>query len=228
MAFGDFVQGSFTDNPASPWTVAFASNVVAGNLLVAAFGRATDSTPTVTDSQSNTWALARSHYDVGNDYRLDVWTAIAGSSAACSITVTAAGGSAEHIQAEFTGPFASTHLDVVNSAIGSGVSASSGDVTPTVSGVLGVGYHGALAALTSSGAWTTRVNGNAATTVSTILQSQVRADTTAFAATATLVSASWLSIVTTFKPVAAAAAPEFMAAARLETVGAGMTGRRYV
>lgn len=199
MAFGDFVQGVFTDNPASPSTVAFTNNVVAGNLLVAAFGRATNSTPTVTDSQGNTYTLRRSHYDAGNDYRLDIWTAIAGSSGACSITITAAGGSAEAIRAEFAGPFAAAPFDVANSANGNSASASSGNVTPAVSGELAIGYHGALNALTSSGSWTTRVNGNAGTSVATILQSQVRADTSAFAATATLTSAAWISLVATFK-----------------------------
>ncbi len=217
MAFGDFVQGVFTDSPASPSAISVGT-VTTGNLLIAAFGRATDSTPTVTDSLGNTWASARAQYDIGNDYRLDVWYTITTSSGACTITITAAGGSGEAIRAEFTGPFAASPLDVVNSAIGTGASASSGTVTPSVSGVLGVGYHGAANALTSSGAWTTRIDGNTATFVATILQSQVRADASAFAATATLTSAAWLSIVTTFKPVAGAA----VSAARLHTIGRGI------
>lgn len=205
MAFGDFVQGVFTDDPASPSAVSVGT-VTAGNLLIAAFGRATNSTPTVTDSLGNTWAVARSHYDAGNDYRLDMWYAITGSSGACTITITAAGGAAEAIRAEFLGPFAAAPLDQVNSALGSSANANSGTVTPSVSGVLGVGYLGAGEpnALTSTGLWTTRVNGNVATSVATILHSQVRADLTAVAATASLTSAAWVALVSTFKPEVAA------------------------
>lgn len=199
MAFGDFVQGVFTDNPGSPSGVSVGT-VTAGNLLIAAFGRATNSTPTVTDNLGNTWAVARSHYNASLDYRTDIWYAVSGSSGACTITITSAGGAREAIRAEFAGPYDATPLDVVNSGTGSGTTASSGNVTPSVTGVLALGYHAALAALTSSGSWATRVNGNAGTSASTILQSQVRANTTAFAATATLSSNSWQSIVATFKP----------------------------
>jgi hypothetical protein len=201
MAFGDFVQGVFTDDPGSPSAVSVGT-VTAGNLLIAAFLRFTDSTPTVSDSLGHTWTLARSHYDAGNDFRLDVWYAIATSSGDCVITITVAGGGNEAMRAEFAGPFAAAPLDAVNSANGQSTSASSGTVSPSVNGVLAVGYHGATQPLASSGAWVSRVNGNTFTWFATLLQSQVRPDTTAVAATATLSEGVWASIVATFKPVA--------------------------
>jgi len=206
LAFGKLRQGLFNSNFTSGSAVAFPQNVRAGSISICSFGRATDTTPTVSDSQGNTWTIGRSHYDATSDYKTDIWWAIAGSSGANSVTVTVAGGAGERSIAEYEGPFAASPLDVVNSADGSSASASSGTATPSVTGVLAVGYHmvAEANAFTSTGSWIVDVNGNVATNGANILQSQVRADTSAVAATATLTSGDWISLLTTFKPPAVA------------------------
>lgn len=219
MAFGDFIQGVYTDNPGSPSGVSVGT-VTVGNLLIAAFSAATNSTATVTDNLGNTWAAARVHYSTGQDYKNHLWYAIVTTGGACTITITVAGGFGEAIRAEFAGPFAASPLDPVNSGEGSSTSASSGTITPSVTGVLGIGHHVGRepTAFTSTDSWVTRVDGNVATNAAVILQSQVRADTTAFAATASLSpTADWISVLAAFKP-APAPAPDADPFSRGQTI----------
>jgi len=206
LTFGKARQSDYVDNFTSGSARAYPQNVQAGSLLVAKFGRATNSTPTVTDSQSNTWAIARSHYDAGNDYRFDVWFAIAGSTGACTVTVTAAGGAGERTLAEHQGPYDATPLDAVNSAIGTSSTPSSGNVTPSVDGALVLGYIGCGTGSTSFtvGTGFTAVNSQTGgTDADTLAEALVQVTAAAQDADCTLSSSQiWSAIVATFKPVA--------------------------
>lgn len=71
--------------------IAFDSSVTAGNLLVGVFFGVEDSAWTsVTDTQSNTWAAAcpRMYENNWTTMSVQIWYAIAGSSAACTVTQT--------------------------------------------------------------------------------------------------------------------------------------------
>ena len=201
--FGDEIQVLYTDNFSSGSAAAFPQAVHAGTLLVAGFGRATNSTPTVTDTQSDGWALGRSHYDAGNDYRVDLWYATAASSAACSVTVTAAGGAGERVIGEYYGPFDAAPLDTGADAIGTSNSPSSGNATTTVNGELCLGFILAAAGNTS---WTPGASYIAdssqagGTNADTLLEHQVLATAGSIAATATLSgSFAWDALLATFK-----------------------------
>jgi hypothetical protein len=204
FAFGKRRQHLYTNNFTSGSAAAFPQNVRAGSLLVARFGRSTNSTPTVTDTQGNTWAIARSHYDAGNDYRLDEWYALAGSTDACSVTVTATGGAGERTIMEYAGPYAASPLDNVNSAIGTSSAPSSGNITPTVDGCLISGYIGADPAQTNftpGTGFTADDEQNGATNVDTLCESLVQGTAAAQDADGTLSgSFLWLALVVAYKP----------------------------
>jgi hypothetical protein len=80
------VQSRSSTASADPTALAFSGNVVAGNSIFAllVFGSAANSVVGVTDSQSNSWAIVAGS-DIAS-FRVEVWRAIAGASAACTVT----------------------------------------------------------------------------------------------------------------------------------------------
>lgn len=89
-----FVQGKIAalNGMVAPSTaLAFTSNVVAGNALLAMFAWAYPGcAPSLSDSQGNVWTGVGTHPQPAGGSTFYVFTARAGSSAACSVTLTAA------------------------------------------------------------------------------------------------------------------------------------------
>jgi hypothetical protein len=204
FAFGKIRQLLYTSNFTSGSAAAFPQNVQAGSLLAACFSRETDSTPTVTDTQSNSWAVSRAHYDSGSDWRADIWSTKAGSTGACSVTVTATGTlRGNRIIAEYQGPFHATPLDAVNSANGESTAPSSGNATPSVNGCLFLGYIDAIFNTFTKGTGFTLDFSAAGTNVDSALESLIQGTAAAQDADGTLDASNfWIAIVATFKPPA--------------------------
>lgn len=86
-----YIQGTQTANAASGGAinVSFGSNTVAGNLIVVATGVGSSTeTVTITDSQGNSYSQANISTQASIPYRICVYYAIAGSSAANTVTMT--------------------------------------------------------------------------------------------------------------------------------------------
>jgi len=119
---------------------AYASNVGANNLLTCAISSGGPSAPAsgVTDSQGNTWTQAGTATQAsGGDY-IQIFYAIAGSSAADTVTVTFPGSSQGDTITihEFSGNATSSVLDNTTAAIGTSTTPASGALTPSVNGCL--------------------------------------------------------------------------------------------
>lgn len=82
--------GQGFDNSTSARSLAFTSNVTAGNLLLAwvsTYGIGADRTVSLTDTQGNTWILAGYAATV-NATRISLWYCRAGTSGPCTVTFT--------------------------------------------------------------------------------------------------------------------------------------------
>lgn len=118
--------------PGAPtYTKTFTSNVVAGNILVAAISM-TVAVSTLTDSQGNVWTHQRTQ--AGTARNVAFYTAFAGSSGACTVTLVVTSGSATFKVFEWTpdGATAVT-LDTSNGSNSNAVAShAAGSVTPSV------------------------------------------------------------------------------------------------
>jgi len=115
-------------------TLAYPSNVTAGNTLIFMVSWYYGCFPTITDSQSNTWTRKSLTILSGQGY--GVFTAVAGSSAACTLTFAAGCGNDDlNVLAEVSG-LASNPFDVVSTPTKSTSSpvVSAGALTPSVNG----------------------------------------------------------------------------------------------
>lgn len=204
FAFGKLRQKLYTNAWTSGSAAAFPQNVQQGSLLVACYGRETNSTPTVTDSQSNTWAEGDNHYDATVDWRGDQWYTKAGSTGACSVTVTATGTlRGGRTILEYQGPFHATPLDAVTSADGTSSTPSSGDATPSVNGCLMVGYIDTTGttSFTPGTGFTADDSQPGGTNADTLVESLIQGTAAAQDADCTLsASTDWLSIIVSYKP----------------------------
>jgi hypothetical protein len=214
MAFGDCLQSTQNQPGASAHTIskAFASNVVAGSLLVCAIYAAGNGlTFTVSDNMGvgNVWAQG-SYEDQNTDiHAVAVWTAVAQASGACTITGSFTGAAdTPDLQiciAEYEGPFASSRLDQAESNQGTGTAVTSG-VTPAVRrqtelSVAVVGGSGTGTTCTGTNGYTTRQTGlTGSGNFRMALVEKVYTAATDEAATATLnTSQNWSMAVATYK-----------------------------
>lgn len=90
------VQGVGLDDTcaASPRTLAYGSNVVSGNLLIAVVTLFDATLPVITgltDTVASTWALAQGETEPVNSVRQEVWYAVAGGSGANTVSVAFTG-----------------------------------------------------------------------------------------------------------------------------------------
>lgn len=141
MAYGDHVQSRGVDSGASvnP-TLAYSGNVVAGNILVAGARIGVGALYTgFTDSQGNTWTTVENFTDLNSLTHVTAW-AIAGSSAANTVTMNNAGGSQRWIIGEYDSAGQTISLDQHTHATGNGSTLDSGSVTTTVATELIVGF----------------------------------------------------------------------------------------
>lgn len=96
-----FVKGSgaFTSSAGTTRALAFGSNVAAGNRLIAVcVWTSNTATCSVADSQGNSWAaVGASLATAGTTARAQVFHASAGSSAACTVTMTTSVSTGERV-----------------------------------------------------------------------------------------------------------------------------------
>lgn len=128
------VNGSTTSLP-----LAYGSNVVAKNLLIAAtIGPVTTS---ISDTQSNVWT--KYHPFVGQGF--DFWWAVARASAAVTVTVST-NASASYMSigiAEFSSATVNTRVDQTAAQTGAGAATwNSGNATTIANGEIIIGYGG--------------------------------------------------------------------------------------
>lgn len=124
----------------------FTGNVTAGNILVALCTVAGAAAGSVTDSQGNIWTKQREQ-GPGATRAVSLWTAFAGSTGACEVTLTVTGGFGAHKVYEFTPDgVTALALDTANGANTSGTAThATGSITPTVDdtwALFGIGVSG--------------------------------------------------------------------------------------
>src|ERR1700753_2642701 len=86
-----FVQGAsnFSSSSASSIAEAYTSSVTAGNMLIACCGWASANTGgSITDTLGNTWTQQETVAGTSIGYGLTIWTAVAKSTGANTVTVT--------------------------------------------------------------------------------------------------------------------------------------------
>lgn len=137
-----FVQSDYNEGNGSSTTIAqaFGSNVTAGNLLVACLCRdGGGNTVSVTDSQGNTWQRDE---QLDSTQHIEIWSTIAGSTGANTVTATFSSGQANRRLAihEYSGVTTSSWKDVsANNHNSSTSTPTSTAVTPNQDNSLFVG-----------------------------------------------------------------------------------------
>lgn len=122
-------------------TIPFSSNVVAGDALIFILVWYTAFNPTITDSQGNTYARSGIPYQSGAGDSWFVFTAVAGSSGPCTLTIHAAGGTNAwggtlfEVSGLQTSPLDQLNVNTNNTS----GALSAGTITPTVNGEYVVG-----------------------------------------------------------------------------------------
>lgn len=207
-AIWDFVQSKSVDSGAgTSTTLAYNSNVVAGNLGVAVV-RVSDPSPQnpqLTDSQGNTWT--RHLIDVGTvDVTLALFSTVFGSSGADTLTLTNTSSVIRRWAiAEYDAAGQTITIDQTVIAHGSGTAPTSGSVTTTAASELLVGgIHGDGSAgdtFTAGTGYTTRetvFGGGVSFKVA--LEDRVVSSTGSYVADGTINnSMAWTAGVLTFK-----------------------------
>lgn len=144
-ALAQTAQVSDGSAPAAGGTIAYGSNVTSGNtLILGLFAWYTAFAPTsVTDTQGNTWTKttigASNVFITGTT---QIWTAVAGSSGANTVTITASGGAATYgsFLIEVTG-LATNPYDTYSATVSNTSSPVSGtSITPSANGAYLVMY----------------------------------------------------------------------------------------
>jgi len=141
---GAFVQANDTlaVGSASSVSIAYTSNVTAGDILVAiGEGYPTSGTLSISDTQGNTWTLVGS---VSNNDSLYMWVANANATGANTVTISIGGGGTTYVQgivAEYSGYATSSPIDSYSTNSGSG--SGSGSLTLST-GSIAVGGSGEL------------------------------------------------------------------------------------
>lgn len=146
IALAQAAQVQDTSNPAAGGTLAYGSNVTAGNTLILclfSWYTAFTATLTVTDTQGNTWTKN----SLGTSFRTGTsmcFTAVAGSSGANTITVNAIGGAATggSVLLELTTGLLSNPFDTFSTAVDNSTSpVNAGSITPTTNGAYIIAYY---------------------------------------------------------------------------------------
>jgi hypothetical protein len=201
------VQHTSSNPLAANPTLAFVSNVTAGNFLIVAvnYGLSGDIT-SVTDSQGNTYTACGPELSAGNSgaFYGQVFVAVAGSSGSNTVIVHNGSSTTSDVFInEFSGV---SFQDRFGSGFGAGTAVDSGGVTTRVANELLFGFY------LSSGANTTQSPGTGWTaldhqgaSLEGFTQYQVVSSTGTYDATATLGTGksgtpSWAAFIVTFSP----------------------------
>ena len=139
-----FVQDTSAGVASGTTLTTSSVTVTGGNLLVLGILHNSGITPTISDSRGNTYQLDRQGATFDGTRTVAVYSAIANSSG--SLTATVSVTTAQRlglILTEFSGMDTSaSRVDQSNTAAGAGLTASSGNITTTVSNVLLYGLAG--------------------------------------------------------------------------------------
>lgn len=142
-------------------SAAFASSVLAGSLIVLTCrDGGTTANPTITDSQSNTWAK------VSGARNLQMWYAVTGLAGTLTVTITSASTtSIRWAMAEYEGVFASVPLSgtpATTSPTTAPASPVTGNQTTTGAALLvaAIGSQTSVSAMSVDANWTLTGNGN--------------------------------------------------------------------
>jgi hypothetical protein len=223
MAIIAHVQSRAAASTADGSSLAYTTNVVAGNLLVVAIkASGTIATATVTDTQGNVYALAGQLGSASHSSL--IYSAIAGSSGANSVTVTTSTAATRftiHEYSSSTG-WESTELD--KNATGSGTgspSSTSATAATTVPDELLFTTTGTVSDVTSPAAlasWNYRVTGASRCLTADRIVSATATYTGGHSWTGT--DNGWRSVIATFKPIVSDTPPTpgFSTAIDLKTV----------
>jgi len=126
-------QGGF--NLATGGTLVMPSNTASGNVMcVVALHSYAGCSPTLADSQSNTYTKHVNNANGANSRYFHVWSAPIGSSAACTLTFTCACGTVVNAFAAEVSGLSGTPYETSSTNAGSSTTITAGSVTPTVNG----------------------------------------------------------------------------------------------
>lgn len=156
-------QSKASASTATDQSLAFDADVVAGSLLVLVLrdGEYPVGTPTITDSQSNTWTLL----DSGS--RLFVYQALAGSSGPCTVNVDSPNtGSTRVVMSEFGGVWGAARVDRVATPV-----TSTASMTNTATAITPARARGVLLAIQGTGGSATAITVDAGYTIGPRAQS---------------------------------------------------------
>lgn len=226
----NYVKGTMTVTPASivfiqqrssiiwtytsPNSLAYSSNVTAGNLLVVIIAQNIASAPTVSDSQGNTYTQAGTYGTAGN-LRMSVWYAKALSTGANTVSYTYGAGNYQALAIlEYSGANASTPLDAASPGNTSYHSSLTAWTTDTIAGThaarVAIAAFSQLAdagtamTFTETAGFTVRVNNSTdqAGSKSAIFVTEKNSPATTAAATGTVSApgAAYVDFAVTFKP----------------------------
>ena len=193
-----FVQGNQNFASGSGGTIAsaFGSNVTAGHLIVVTAGAGTASN-TVTDTQGNTYTLAKDGtnpaMNSGGGYQVAIWYAVATSTSADTVTL--------HYPASQTFRRIAIHeysgvntLDVASSNIGNGTTVSTGSATTNHDNELIFGWMVSDNGVTSAGSgYNLRETSGSESTMDKSVNS-----TGSYNVTAPTTSSQWIGLMATF------------------------------
>lgn len=203
-----FVQGATpTGSAGSPIVIAYGSNVVAGNTLIVFMTHSyLGCPPTVVDTQLNTWTSKGSQPNPGNSRYFYIFTAVAGSSGANTVTITFACGTSRMCGIlEYSGLEADPY-NVQNVKLNTANPCDTGSITTTTDNELVLSmFTGVTTPTYSGGSGTTRLTND----INDVIRDEIKASAGAVApdATASAVSVPYSvqGFVASFKATASAA-----------------------
>lgn len=212
MALWDHLQSRSVDSgTGTSATLAFLSNVVAGSpIIVAVRTGGTAADPVITDSQGNTYTRDVLQ-SAGTDHQLSVHRAIAGSSAACTVTLTTNSASRRWAIHEFDAASTTVTKDQHANAEGVASPSDSGATATTSSAselLFGACSVANVTSYTPSDGATTRQEIPAAPNAKLGTSSRAVSSTGTYSATWTLggTPQDWAAAIVTFQSDAAAGA----------------------
>ena len=188
-----FVQSTSCDGCTS---LAYASNVTAASMLAVAFRcGGIDETPVFTDTLLNSYSEAIKNFN--SDSAVSISYALNTSGGAN--TVAAAGcvaGSKRWFILEYSGVATASALDQTNGASGSGVNATSGNITPTTDGelILGAAHSNNQTDLSADSPFTGRT-----ASLKIAAEDYIQPTAAAIQAAFSQTSDGWGCVVATFK-----------------------------
>lgn len=209
MALWDHVQSRSVDSgTGTSATLAYNSNIVAGNLLVIAVrSGGTAANPVITDSQGNTYTRHVLQTE-GTDHQTSIHSAIAISSAACTVTLTTGSVTRRWAIHEYDSAGTTVTKDQHASAQGDSTTPSSGNTATTSSAselLFGASSCENTSGFTPGTNYTERQEQPASPNAKIDTEDRVVSGTGTYAADWTISTQPWSAGIVTFQSNAAGA-----------------------